>query len=182
MQTPDKKKQMFLDMQEHPEKYSEEQIESMMDELDQMSDIETAWQRFERNQMSAAKQSSHRWLQIAASIIGVLMISGIVFAAWHLSVRNDKKTPSDNVQIEKTLLPVEAQNGIVRFDNVQLDSVLTVVANHYGRTLEFRNGSVRQFRFLIEWNREAPLDRFIELINNFEGIHVSEENDTIFAE
>ena len=30
MQTPDTK--MFLDMQEHPEKYSEEQIESMMDE------------------------------------------------------------------------------------------------------------------------------------------------------
>ena len=34
MQTPDKKKQMFLDMQEHPEKYSEEQIETMMDDLD----------------------------------------------------------------------------------------------------------------------------------------------------
>ena len=30
MQTPDKKKQMFLDMQEHPDKYSEDQIEAMM--------------------------------------------------------------------------------------------------------------------------------------------------------
>ncbi|MBQ8990802.1 MAG: hypothetical protein IJ084_02185 [Prevotella sp.] len=46
MQTPDEKKQMFHDMQEHPEKYSEEQIETMMDDLDRLPDVDTAWQKF----------------------------------------------------------------------------------------------------------------------------------------
>ena len=53
MQTPDKKKLMFLDMQEHPEKYSDEQMEAMMDELDQMPDAGTAWQKFESSNSPA---------------------------------------------------------------------------------------------------------------------------------
>ena len=52
MQATDKK--MFLDMQEHPEKYSDQQIEAMMDELDQTADTETAWRRF------SAARSNHR--------------------------------------------------------------------------------------------------------------------------
>ena len=48
MQTPDKKKQMFLDMQEHPETYSEEQIETMMDDLDRLPDVDVAWQEFQQ--------------------------------------------------------------------------------------------------------------------------------------
>ena len=79
MQTPDKKKQMFLDMQEHPEKYTEEQIEVMMDDLDQMPDVESAWQKFNDNHPHAAMISTRRF-QIAASIIGVIMVSSIAFA------------------------------------------------------------------------------------------------------
>lgn len=38
-------KTLFFDMQEHPENYSDEQLEAMMAELDKEPDIEAAWQK-----------------------------------------------------------------------------------------------------------------------------------------
>ena len=38
-------KQLFFDMQEHPERYSDEQLEAMMAELDKEPDAETEWQK-----------------------------------------------------------------------------------------------------------------------------------------
>ena len=38
-------KQVFFDMQEHPERYSDEQLEAMMTELDREPDAEEAWQK-----------------------------------------------------------------------------------------------------------------------------------------
>ncbi len=37
-------KKLFFDMQEHPENYSDEQLEAMMTELDKEPDAEAAWQ------------------------------------------------------------------------------------------------------------------------------------------
>lgn len=138
---------------------------------------------FEQRVMSRMNETHNfrRRMKVAAMFIGVLLVSGIAWAAWQLSDHHDQKEPSVDVQAI-SLQPVEAQNDIVRFDNVRLDSVLTVVADHYGKTVHFRNESVRQLRFLIEWKREASLSQFMKLINNFEGIQVSEANDTIFAE
>ena len=38
-------KKLFFDMQEHPENYSDEQLEAMMAELDKEPDTEEAWQK-----------------------------------------------------------------------------------------------------------------------------------------
>lgn len=38
-------KKLFFDMQEHPENYSDEQLEAMMAELDKEPDTEAAWQK-----------------------------------------------------------------------------------------------------------------------------------------
>ena len=78
--------------------------------------------------------------------------------------------------------PVETQDSIVRFDNIRLDSVLTIVAQHYGKRVDCRNEAVRSLHFHVEWNQAAPLSNFITLINNFEGVSLREEQDTIIAE
>jgi len=111
MQTPDKKKLMFLDMQEHPEKYSEEQIEAMMDELDQMPDIGTAWQKFEQNNHQNASLPSRNWWKAAATFIGILMISGIAFAAVHILSPSNTKNADNSEQ--KMLTAVHDGDAIV---------------------------------------------------------------------
>ena len=43
MKPTDRNKQLYRDMTEEPEKYSDQELEAMMDEIDQMPDVEEAW-------------------------------------------------------------------------------------------------------------------------------------------
>ena len=54
-------KRLFLDMQEHPENYSDEQLEAMMDHIDRVPDVDGAWERFEKREMAVRKRGSARW-------------------------------------------------------------------------------------------------------------------------
>lgn len=68
-----------MDVQQHPEKYSDEQIEAMMAELDKPVDVETTWKDFcSKNRAGEtprtasgqpAKRSSLRWWQAIAAVV-----------------------------------------------------------------------------------------------------------------
>ena len=179
MQTPDKKKQMFLDMQEHPEKYSEEQIEAMMDNLDQMPDVESAWQKYNDNHPHAAMISTRRF-QIAASIIGVIMVSSIAFAAIHILRHYQKPTVSavtatnpqpsalDSQKAETDTISVEPRI----FDNVPLDKMLIEMAGYYGVAVEFQLEEARQLRLHFVWDHNESLDHVVDRLNNFEAVNI----------
>jgi TonB family protein len=75
MNPTDNKKQLFRDMQEHPDNYSDEQIEAMMDDLDQIPDVETEWKKFEEVHLKKQnhKSLSSSILMAAAVFIGLLV-------------------------------------------------------------------------------------------------------------
>jgi len=182
MQTPNEKTQMFLDMQEHPEKYSDEQLEAMMDELDRLPDVDKAWHEFEQNHHQIAMRSPRRWLKVAASIIGVLMASGIAFAAIHI-VRHYQKPQAP--EVEQTTC-VKAPDNIISsdittdtiavepriFDNVSLDTMLYEIADNYHVAVEFQREESRQLRFHFEWKSSESIDRVVERLNNFEAVDI----------
>ena len=180
MQTPDKKKQMFLDMQEHPEKYTEEQIEAMMEDLDQIPDVESAWQEFNDKHPRATVHSSSRWLKIAASIIGIIMVSGIAFAAIHILRHYQKPTVSavtetnsqpsalDSQKAEADTISVEPRI----FDNVPLDKMLIEMAGYYGVAVEFQLEEARQLRLHFVWDHNESLDHVVDRLNNFEAVDI----------
>ena len=124
------------------------------------------------------------YFRIVATFIGLLMLSGLAFAAYHFAVGEGLESPSQEAKasVLSQQKPAEINDNIMLFDNMQLDSVLTIVAQHYKKHVEYQNDSVRHLHFHIEWNQAAPLADFITLINNFEGISLREENDTIIAE
>ena len=186
MQTPDRKHQMF-DMQEHPENYSEEQIEVMMDELDQTPDVETAWQKFER------QRPSRRWLRIAASIVGVLMVSGIAIAAIHIWTSSPIPYPKSEgksyIQTSDTIkqsTPLPNRRGVegeatVIFDNVPLDTMLNEMAGFYQIAIEFQREETRQLRLHFVWKRSESLDRVLERLNNFEAVNIIREPEKLIV-
>ena len=191
MQIPDKKKQMFLDMQEHPEKYSDEQLESMMDELDRLPDVDKAWHEFEQNHHQIAMRSPRRWLKVAASIIGVIMASGIAFAAVHI-VRHYQKPQTPKV--EQTTC-VKAPDNIISadittdtiavepriFDNVSLDTMLNEIASTYHVAVEFQREESRQLRFHFEWKSSESINRVVERLNNFEAVDIICEREKLIV-
>ena len=187
MQIPDKKKQMFLDMQEHPEKYSEEQIEAIMDETDQVPDVETAWQKFESQRLV---HSSRRKLQVAATIIGILMMSGIAFATVYF-VRNignrstDKGIQSPSVEVEASDSSLQPDTVIIRpvvFDNVTLEALLPEIAKHYGYTVSFRSDQSKNLRLFLTWNPQDSIQTVTDKLNLFEHIHIVLDERTMIVD
>lgn len=191
MHTPDKKRQMYLDMQEHPDKYSDEQVEAMMDELDRMPDVETAWQKFEQKQMTT-KVSSRRWLRVAASIMGVIMVSGIALAAIQIVRHNQKSQTSQTEQTADITTSVNNSPAEILtadtisveprvFDNVALDTMLMEIADYYRVAIDFRRDETRQLRLHFEWKHSESLDRVVERLNSFEAVDIVREPEKLIV-
>ena len=54
-------KKLFFDMQEHPENYSDEQLEAMMAELDKEPDTEAAWQKTLSRPLPCRERREYKW-------------------------------------------------------------------------------------------------------------------------
>ena len=189
MQTPDKKKQMFLDMQEHPEKYSEEQIETMMDDLDRLPDVDVAWQEFQQTGQS----SPRRWLKAAASIIGVLMLSGIAYAAVHIISRNagvDEETPTHEVQNINSPLNDDAivetfttdsipQTRI--FENTPLDEMVSEIAHYYNKVADIQSKEAHELRLYYKWDPKDALENVVDDLNHFDHVNLTIEGDKLIV-
>lgn len=191
MQTTDKK--MFRDMQEHPEKYSDQQIKAMMDDLDQMPDVETAWQRFISEKVkvksfSLFTLSLFTYRKVAASVIGILLITGIAFASIHFVQRNGSTPNPARDGGEKAGVVMTNRNDSIPslgdveapiiFENVPLDSMLMEMADYYHFSIEFKHEEARQLRFHFVWKPSESLDRVLERLSNFETVNI-EKSDTI---
>ena len=186
MQTLSKK--LFRDMQEHPEKYSDQEIEAMMDDLDQMPDVDTAWQEF--NHQQTAIRTPRRWLQIAAMFAGVVFFSGIAFAAIQLLSLTPDTSPknkgSENIQVSDSLpRPLQKETSEeavpVIFDNVALDKMITQIAKHYQAEVVFHSEETSQLRFYFVWYKEQPLEKVVETLNRFEHIDIVIEDNKLIV-
>ena len=129
--------------------------------------------------------------KIAASFIGVLLASGIAFAAIQV-VRNISTTkpqlytteqttdiepvtslPADTVKADT--IPIEPYI----FNNAPLDSMLTTIATAHGVDVEFENNAARKLRFHFVWKREDSLTRVVEKLNTFEAVNIGMEDKTL---
>ena len=224
MMTEEKRIEWLLELQEHPEQLTNEQLQQILadDEMRQLvqqlgfakrafkhdalksdtPDVDAEWEKFAASHSEELeildegeyKPRLRAYLaprKIAASFIGVLLASGIAFAAIQV-VRNistpkpqqpttEQMTdinpvaplPADTVQADT--IPVEPYV----FNNVPLDSMLTAIAVAHNMQVEFENEAARQLRFHFIWKREDSLDRVVEKLNTFEAVNIVEEDKTL---
>ena len=208
-------------MLDHPEAYTEQEIHDiinrdedtretyrLMVESKRSSrnrqdknpvDVDDAWQQF--NQRLQPKQRGRGWMKMAASFIGVLLVSGIAFAAIHIVrhyVEGDMPTPpqetqvaiphqqvtlDDTVKVETadTVAPKAIMEPVV-FDNVPLEEMLPEIAAHYNATVTFANDKARQLRFRFVWNPQQDIDQVISDFNQFESLTVTLKDNQINVE
>lgn len=138
--------------------------------------IDTEWKRL-------TVSANRRWLRVAAMFIGILLISGIAVAAIYMIQSRSKQPTENNVEAssQHSTLSPQPEETTVRFSNTPLDSVLSVVGTHYGHTVCFRDEALRGLRFTIAWDSVQPLSTFLNDVNEFEGLQLVDERDTIFV-
>lgn len=186
MKTNDHKKQLYRDMQEEPYKYSDQEIEAMMDDLDQMPDVDEAWQQFAQQHISSVRLM-HTWRKVAAMVIGILTLSGIAFAAVHI-VRQSHYEERPVTQVEKAVtvsqtLPTDTivKTDPVVFDNVTLDSIAKDIATYHHLDMDLQNEQASQFRFYFVWDKEDRLQEVIEKLNMFEQVNLAVEDGKLIV-
>lgn len=199
---------LLLDMHEHPENYTDEQLAAMLDDemLEQLAaakramtdipepDVDAEWQRFEQEHFATTRD--RRWLKNAAIFLGVLMLSAFTYAAIHAvrAHQHEVQQPMTE-QVEKTDSPVETSSPTeaeridsvstgqpVTFDNVALETIIGDIAARHQMQVEFRNEDARALRFYFVWQPDEDLDAVLERLNLFESVNISKEGNTIVVE
>ena len=223
METTNENIRQLLEMLDHPEAYTEQEIHDiinrnedtretyrLMVEAKRSSrnrqdetpvDVDDAWQRFaEQNKIQTSILNS-QIKKVAASFIGVLLVSGIAFAAIHIVrhyVGGDMPTPPQETQIVEanqqvalddtvkvattdTIAPKATMEPVV-FDNVPLEEMLPKIAAHYEATVTFANDKARQLRFRFVWNPKQDIGQVVSDLNQFESLTVTLKDNQITVE
>ena len=207
----DQKIQLLLDMQEHPEQFSEQALQTMLDDPEvrelmeataqlkqaMMSDennvnnVDAEWQRFAQTHLTEQKPE-RSWLKIAATFIGILMMSGIAFAAIHIirhvsnaggepqkpiretTIANPHQLPADTLKTDS--IPPK----VVRYDEATLEKILTDMADYYGLSLIWKSEDAKTLRLFYIWNKQQSAVEAIRSMNSFERIRL-ELSDSILT-
>ena len=170
MKTNDHNKQLYRDMLEAPDKYSDQEIETMMDDLDQMPDVDEAWQQFAQQHISSVRLM-HTWRKVAAILIGILAISGITIAAVRI-VHQAQHEEQPAVVVE------ESQSAVSVSQVLPADTIVRTedIAAYHHLDMDLQNEQVSQLRFYFVWNRDDNLQEVIEKLNMFEQVNLAVED------
>ena len=107
--------------------------------------------------------------RVAAIFVGIILAAGITVAAIHHAQNRPAQPP-------------QSKATPVSFTNISLDSILSVVAPYYKKTVVFRNEAPRQLQLIMTWNPATPFDDFVRRLNAFDGLSLTMQHDTLFVE
>ena len=193
------KKEEQIRMLLHPERYTDEQLDQMLDEVDvPVPDAGEEWNKIQtppltedcsmKMQSPLEGRGTRRWLRVAASFIGVLMLSGIAYATINHFIIEDEKPKVAVTERKPDIKKVEKTYGMemaptkkapVVFNNVELQQIMQYVAEGYDVKVEFKNKAARTIRFYLQWEADDTLQEIIDKINHFEKVHLTLNEETI---
>ena len=209
----DEKRLMLFDMQEHPEKYTDEQMEHLLADEEvkeflrdlamarmagkkatpKKVDVDKAWKEFSNG-------SYRNRMKIAASIVGIIFLSGVALAAvqngWLNFSTSDKvvdnKAMAEQIVPSNTLandslkaMTVEPTDSLdmkpVVFDNAELGTHLMQMADFYHVKVEYINANTQHVRLFFNWNKTKTLEQNLELLNAFDRIQIEYADGTLMV-
>ena len=209
----DEKRLMLFDMQEHPDKYTDEQMEHLLADKEvkeflrdlamarmagkkatpKKVDVDKAWKEFSNG-------SYRNRMKIAASIVGIIFLSGVALAAvqngWLNFSTSDKVV--DNKAMAEQIVPtntlandslkamtVEPTDSLdmkpVVFDNAELGTILMQMADFYQVKVEYMNANTQHVRLFFNWNKTKTLEQNMELLNAFDRIQIEYADGTLIV-
>ena len=209
----DEKRLMLFDMQEHPDKYTDEQMEHLLADEEvkeflrdlamarmagkkatpKKVDVDKAWKEFSNG-------SYRNRMKIAASIVGIIFLSGVALAAvqngWLNFSTSDKvvdnKAMAEQIVPSNTLandslkaMTVEPTDSLdmkpVVFDNAELGTILMQMADFYHVKVEYMNANTQHVRLFFNWNKTKTLEQNMELLNAFDRIQIEYADGTLMV-
>ena len=170
------------------------------EDIDTSDIIDEEWTKFEaehfkdgRNSSSSILHFFHSTKKMAALFIGVLILSGITYAAIHMISSNPQSEQVDQtVAVDKTQpLTINAQQSAsadstiiqpVVFENAELSMILQEIASFYQCEVVYKKEKTKRVRLFFTWDKKQSLDQVVETFNKFERFHIAKENQKLIVE
>ncbi|MDN5553733.1 DUF4974 domain-containing protein [Prevotella sp.] len=195
-----KKIERLLDMVEHPEHYTEEEMQKILADKETREyydliiktdnaytkspdvDVEKALQEFE------TKHSRHFSLsKIAAILIGILLVSGITYAAIVINgSSSDKQSvrkaqtgrvitdkPTKSIDTETTDTDTTTTQKGQSFDNVELQTILDDISSYYKLKVVYNSDKSKHLRLHFYWDKTKDAETIVESLNHFENVNIT---------
>ena len=162
--------------------------------IDTSDIIDEEWQKFESEHF-APKHRSWGWMQIAAAFIGVLMLSGITYAAVQM-VRHtqeqawnqgDRSLDSDGKAVDQgpvPLIPPVTPDSIPQtriFENAPLDEMITEIAQYYNKVADIESEDAHELRLYYKWEPKDALEDVVADLNHFDHVSLAIEDDKLIV-
>ena len=135
------------------------------------------------------------WLtkKIAALFIGVLILSGITYAAIHMISGNTQSVQEEQtVAVEKVQpstinaqLSEPADSTVLRpmvFENAELGTILREVAAFYQCEVVYKKEKTKHIRLFFTWDKKQTIDNIIDTFNKFERINITRHDKILIVE
>lgn len=192
-------------MIEHPELYSENDFQEMLNDNEcrdifrTITDVEAALDaendilQKKDNDGKPQKTAISPWHKIAAAVVGICLLSGVAYAAvvsgvFSSSPKQEPVAVADSVTTVGKTQYVEVKDDgksmdIKKlFENATLEQVLHDIGYVNSKAVAFRTDSVRQLRLYYEWDSRQGLERNIEELNRFEKINITIKGDSLIVD
>ena len=213
METTSENIRQLLEMLDNPDAYTEQEIQDIINrgedtretyrlmvaakrssrqrQADKPIDVDAAWQKL--NQKVHPKQHRFGWMKIAASFVGIMLVSGIAFAAIQIVRYAQRHTPKTEEVINTPkpanitpadTLPTDTTAVLqpIIYDNIPLEKMLSEISAHYDAKVTFVNDEARGLRFRFVWNPQKGIGQVVSDLNQFERLTVTLKDDVITVE
>jgi len=214
METTSENIRQLLEMLDNPDAYTEQEIQNIINrdedtretyrlmvaakrssrqrQADKPIDVDAAWQKI-AEQLPTPVGAGSVIYKIAASFVGIMLVSGITFAAIQIVRYAQQHTPKTEEVINTTkpaittssdTLPTDttAVSQPVIYDNIPLEKMLSEIAAHYDAKVTFVNDEARGLRFRFVWDPQKGIGQVVSDLNQFERLTVTLKDDVITVE
>lgn len=177
----------LLRLMDEPEAMTEAQLQELLSDeevrkaYDVMADCKKLYQKPQQKPLSVKWLQLGQRFRIAAVFLGAVLFCGLAWAIIPRIISSHTDSPQ-SAQVSTPLPRSGGEESSVRFDDVRLDSILTVVSTHYGKAVSFRDEEAKGMKFIMTWDPDMPLSDFIDGLNLFDGLSLTLQRDTIFVE
>ena len=212
----------ILDIIDHQEKYTDDEIREIlrdeecrklyqtMQEVDSAllkhqvteADVDEAWEKFSEDKGLKEEVLKERkgfsWRKIAASIAGLVLISGIAFAAIHTYIHKSQEpmpiaenaeisavgdsVKSDTAKVD-SLTTVKKEKPAIHktFVNVSLAKMMAEIGTYYDYQVKFVSDESKKLRLYYEWDSHTKLEDVVKELNQFENVDIALQGNEIIV-
>lgn len=139
-------------------------------------------------------------MKIAASIVGIIFLSGVALAAIHngwLGFSASDQTADNKAATEQLATTQALPNDSLRaataekkdsldmkpvvFDDAELGTILAQLSGFYHVKVEYVDAGAQHIRLFFNWNKTKTLEQNLEILNAFDRIQIEYIDGTLLV-